>query len=64
MKKYKFEHIVLKNNYVTNACLSEHRQIILDYAAKGYKYSGFIPTKQGPSGKVVEIDLIFEADGE
>ncbi len=55
---------MLKNNYVTNACLSEHRQIILDYAAKGYKYAGFIPTKQGPSGKVVEIDLIFEADGE
>ncbi len=30
-------------------------------ADKGYRYVGFIPTKQGPSGKIVEADLIFES---
>lgn len=62
MKKYEFVNVVLKNNYVANATMSEHRQIIEEWAKKGYSYAGFIPTKQGPSGKIVEIDLIFETE--
>jgi len=62
MKKYEFVHIALKNNPATNATLSEHRQVIGEYAAKGYTYKGYIPTLQGASGKTVEIDLIFETE--
>lgn len=61
MKKYEFAQIKLKNNNVANAVMSEHRQIIEEWANKGYRYVGFIPTKQGPSGKIVEADLIFES---
>lgn len=62
MKKYEYVNVKLQNNYVANALLSQHRKIIDDMAAKGYGYVGFIPTKQGPSGKIVEADLIFETE--
>lgn len=52
----------MKNNPVMNANLYEHREVIEKYAAKGYAYKGYIPTVQGPSGKIVEMDLIFETE--
>lgn len=62
MKKYEFVTIKVKNNPVMNADLSEHRKVIEEYAAKGYSYKGNIPTVQGPSGKIIEMDLIFEIE--
>ena len=62
MKKYEYEHVVLKNNYVANAVITAHREIIDAYAQKDYRYAGYIPTKYGPSGKTVELDLIFETE--
>ena len=64
MKKYEYVEVKLQNNPVTNAVLAEHRQVINDWAQKGYKYVGYIPTKQGASGKAVVIDLIFETDAQ
>ena len=62
MKKYEFVTVKVKNNPVMNANLYEHRKVIEKYAAKGYAYKGYIPTVQGPSGKIVEMDLIFETE--
>lgn len=62
MKKYEFVTVKLKNSPPGSAFLTEHREIIADYAQKGFEYKGFIPTQQGASGKTVEIDLIFETD--
>lgn len=62
MKKYEFVTIKVKNNPVMNADLSEHRKVIEEYASKGYSYKGYIPTVQGPSGKIIEMDLIFEIE--
>lgn len=62
MKTYEFVNIKLQNNAVASAHLSEHRQIICEWAQKGYSYEGYIPTKQGASGKAVEIDLIFSIE--
>lgn len=62
MKKYEFVTVKVKNNPVMNADLSEHRKVIEEYAAKGYSYKGYIPTVQGPSGKIIEMDLIFEIE--
>lgn len=42
----------------------EHREIIDSYAAKGYRYAGYIPTLADNYGKLFEIDLIFECDSE
>lgn len=62
MKKYEFVSVKLQNNYVANADMSEHRKIISDHAENGYRFAGYVPTKQGPSGKIVELDLIFETE--
>ncbi len=62
MKKYEFVTLKAQNNPATNAFFSEHRKVIAEYAAKGYSYAGWLPVKQGASGKTVEIDLVFEID--
>lgn len=60
MKKYEYVTVKVKNNVVKDATLCDHRKIIDEYAAKGYSYNGYIPVLQGPSGKIIEFDLIFE----
>ena len=62
MKKYEYVKVVVNNNPVANAKLEEYREVINTYAAKGYSYVGYIPAKQGPSGKIIEFDLIFETE--
>ncbi len=62
MKKYEFVTVKVKNNPVLNATLYEHRKVIEEYASKGFSYKGYFPTLQGPSGKIIEMDLIFETE--
>ncbi len=42
----------------------EHRKVIDDYAAKGYRYVGWFPTKSSNvlDGVIEKVDLIFEID--
>ena len=61
------EYVKLKyaNNKLINADIKEHRDVIDEYVEKkGYEYVGFIPTLFGPSGKTLEIDLIFKKPAE
>ena len=58
MKKY--EYVNLNINSFVGAGSEEHREIIDEYAAKGYRYVGYIPTKISDYGKIKAIDLIFE----
>ena len=55
-----FVRMEYKNNKVTTAELEGHRELISEYAEKGYTYVGFVPVSFGPSGKTLAIDLIFE----
>ena len=61
MKKYEYVNISIDNFFLGSGS-EEHRQIIDEYAAKGYRYVGYIPTKITPHGKIVEMDLIFEIE--
>lgn len=55
-----FVRLKYANNKLINADIKEHREIINEYVEKkGFEYVGFIPTVFGPSGKVLELDLIF-----
>ena len=55
-----FVRLKYANNKLINADIKEHREIITEYVEKkGYDYLGYIPTTFGPSGKVLEVDLIF-----
>ena len=60
MKKY--EYVNLKIGKVFSSHSEEHRQIIDEYATKGYRYVGYIPTYINCDGKIDKIDLIFELD--
>lgn len=60
MKKY--EYVQVHINKFVGAKSEEHRQIINDYAARGYRYVGYIPTIISDYGKIKDMDLIFEKD--
>ena len=61
------EYVRLKyaNNKLINSNLKEHREVIDEYVGKrGYDYIGFIPVIYGPSGKLLEVDLVFKKPAE
>ncbi len=58
MKKY--EYVRIKSEKIIGAKFEEHRQIIDEYALKGFSYVGFIPVNNSDYGKIKEMDLIFE----
>lgn len=60
MKKY--EYVNLKIGKILSSKSEEHRRIIDEYAAKGYRYVGYIPTNIDVYGKMDNIDLIFELE--
>jgi hypothetical protein len=62
MKKYEYVTVTYANKKTSTAETMQHRQIIDEYAAKGYRYAGFIPVLIGPSGKILSVDLVFEID--
>ena len=60
MKRY--EYVKIDINTFFGAGSEEHRKIIDEYAAKGYRYVGFVPTDMNGHGKILAIDLIFEIE--
>lgn len=60
MKQY--EYVSVHIGKLFGAASEEHRGIIDAYAAKGWRYVGFIPTNRNDYGKLKDIDLIFEKD--
>ena len=58
MKKYEYVNLDISTWF--GAGTEEHRQVIDEYAAKGYRYVGFIPTDINDHGKIKQIDLIFD----
>lgn len=60
MKKYEYVNINISSLFGSES--EQHRQIIDEYAAKGYRFVGYIPTKITPHGQIKEMDLIFEID--
>ena len=43
-------------------CIDDYRSIIDRRAAEGWRYVGYVPTKQRGTGHVQELDLIFEKE--
>lgn len=60
MKKY--EYVEIETKGLLDRIIKDHRKLIDEYAEKGYRYAGYIPTKITPSGCLLAIDLIFEID--
>lgn len=60
MSEYKYVKLECENHKTTSSSVIEHKEIIDEHAKNGYRYVGYIPTKMGPSGKILSLDLIFE----
>lgn len=60
MKRYEYVSIHIGKFF--GAGSQEHRKIIDDYAKKGWRYVGFVPTAMTDYGKFKDLDLIFEQE--
>lgn len=62
--KYEYVRIqTMGHGFLSNKTES-HKEVIDEYAAKGYRYVGWFPTKSSNilEGVLEEVDLIFEKD--
>ena len=58
----RYEYVEVHINRFLGAGSKEHRRLIEEYAAKGYRYVGFIPVNMTDYGKIKDVDLIFEIE--
>ena len=61
MYEYKYVTLEGKSGFF-HECFEEHRACIDHYAAKGWRYVGYVPVKNNYHGVPVAIDLIFERE--
>ncbi|MCT1796809.1 DUF4177 domain-containing protein [Helcococcus kunzii] len=60
---YRYEYVNLNREFnAFSNDFEEYRDIIEEYAKKGYRYAGFIPVKINNNGKITILDLIFEIE--
>ncbi len=58
----RYEYVEVHINRFLGAGSKEHRRLIDEYSAKGYRYVGFIPVNMTDYGKIKDVDLIFEIE--
>ena len=61
MLEYEFETVPANKGFFIGETRG-HREIVRRRAAEGWRYAGFIPTRQGGYGAIIEIDLVFERE--
>lgn len=71
MKKYKFIRMAMKTKLLKSKFISsekygsaDHREVIRNMAAEGWRFVGKIPVDFGGYGGLVSYDLVFEKDCE
>ncbi len=60
MIEYEFVNVKANMNW-TGAYFNTHQTIIKEYARKGYKFAGFVPT-QSNAHSIIAMDLVFEKE--
>lgn len=58
--KTEFVRVEVTDGQAVTANHIGHRDVIQAFADKGYHYAGFIPLSFWSTGKIREMDLIFE----
>lgn len=64
MYRYEYVPLSLGGGFFINNESAEHRGIIEQRAAQGWRYVGYMPTRFTSYGGVKEIDMIFEKPEE
>ena len=62
MKEYTYNNVQIGKFFFSTS--ANHRDIINEYAAQGWRYAGCIPTHISGSGVLCNLDLIFEREKE
>lgn len=60
MYEYEYVTLYVGGGFWLNNTSGEHREIIRQWAAKGWRYVGYVPLAFTSYGGSKEIDLIFE----
>ena len=64
MYQYEYVNLYVGGGFWIGNDSCEHRSVIDEYAQKGWRYVGYIPTRFTGEGGTKEIDLIFERELE
>lgn len=59
---YQYQYVSVTAEGFVATKFKEHRELIDRYAAKGWRYAGWVPAHIGSGGEIVQIDLIFEKE--
>ena len=62
MYRYEYVSLCTGGGFFSNNSQGEHKAIIDQYAADGWRYVGFVPTCFTSHGGMEEVDLVFEKD--
>lgn len=66
MKKYEYVRMKLKpfdSKYSRRDGNDEtHRDVIGEFAARGYRFVGIVPVRSDSYGRIKEYDLVFEIE--
>lgn len=60
MKEYTYVDVPIGKFFFSTS--EDHRTIINEHAAQGWRYVGFLPTDIDGHGRITAMDLIFERD--
>lgn len=64
MYQYQYEEIETGGGMWINNADCGHRAIIDEYAKRGWRFAGFVPTRFSSYGGIKAIDLVFEKEGD
>lgn len=64
MKTYEYATVSYRSKDLVLVATSEHRQIIDDYAVRGYRYVDSIITEVDGNARPRKIDLVFEKNAD
>ena len=59
---YEYQYVTIKAKGAVVSEFQEHRDAFNRYAADGWRYVGWIPTRVGAHGGMDQLDLIFERE--
>lgn len=62
MYQYRYETLYTGGGFWIDNASNEHRDIIDRYAAEGWRYVGFVPSRFSSQGGMKEIELVFEKE--
>jgi len=57
---YKYEYVRIENTVLAKSNFSKYKEIIDEYAKKGYRFVGFVPITINFRGRVTKMELVFE----